>query len=210
MVKTKGPLLAASASGAIGPLVFTASKSTGQLKTRPRTFGPPTRPQLAYRVWMAWLTRAWTPLTAAEKATWTAVAGEHQLSPYHMFLKHNSDRWSHGLCPSKRFPTTEAPPAASYGYRTATTTRRSCRLNINVGALPQCWFIAWHRKLISAGASRKPTELVAAATAIVTAETTLLDDTAIPGVTYRYSFTIGTDTGLLYYPGSVDDLTATN
>lgn len=210
MVKTKGPLLAASASGCVGQLLlFSTAPDRTILKTRPRTLRPPTRPQLAYRVWMAWLTRAWTPLTAAEKATWTALAGEHQLSPYHMFLKHNSDRWSHGQHPSTRYPATQTGNEPGVDGAEAAVGRHFCQVKIYVVNVPTDWLLTLYR---STGPFYPQHQrlAVACATGLTGELIPLIDNTALPGVTYRYELSIGSTTGKPYLHPDSWTLTATN
>jgi hypothetical protein len=209
MATTRAPAHAVDAAGTLSELLtFSHSGTRNTIRRKPQARADPSQPQKAYRTWMAWLIRAWGVLAEFEKNTWNESARAAGLSPYHFFLKYNAARWTHGLFPTKKHPATLGPPAISYSNRTTEVGRRYCQMSLNVGARPHCWCLAWYRRT-GPYYIPKPTDLIAMNFGIAVTYVPLIDNTAIPGVTYRYMFQIGSTTGLVFFNGSSDILTAT-
>ncbi len=195
MVRTQSALLAAFASGKLrNDLCFSNWRGKPYIRSKPTRRAPWSQTQLAYRTWMAWLCRAWAPLSAADKLTWTQAGLDWNLPGYQFFLRYNSERWAHLKGPSKTYPATEAPPNANYNTYSTEVGRRYCAILLNPGATVGRWYLALYRK-IGGVYAHNPTLLVAAANGIPSTAIRLQDNTPIPGVTYRYTFSVTNSTG---------------
>ncbi len=96
MVKLKGPLLSALASGKLGKAIQFDARRTGtvagarRIPTQPRT-----EAQRATRLFLPFLAADWRDLTTAHRATWQSAPNADTQSPYHAYMKYNVDRWQH-------------------------------------------------------------------------------------------------------------------
>jgi len=195
MARTTQALLAAFASGKLRhDLCFSNWHGRPYIRKKPVRKNPWTQPQLAYRIYMRWLCRAWALLTNAQKLTWAQAGLDWNLPGYQFFLKYNTERWAHLKGPTKSYPATEAPPNANYNTYSTEVGRHYCAILLNPGATVDRWFLAAYRK-IGAVYAHNPTLLIACASGIPSTLVRLQDDTPIPGVTYRYTFSVTSETG---------------
>lgn len=146
MVKCKGPLASAEAAGQVAAaLIFTRTKRGTNLKTYAKPAQPKTDHQVPIRAAVRFLSKAWQPLTPAEKDTWRFPGADWNLTAYHAYLKYNLKRWRNYRGPSKEYPAAEIIPAlvpsphrAYAGYRYAWTETNNYAAN-------QQWALIIHR-----------------------------------------------------------------
>ena len=106
MVKTTGPMFSLDARGTLGDSVIF---SKGKKSTFAKKFHKPTNPrsdkQIARRAMIKFLTQTWTGLHNSYKNSFNVMAAKWNISPYHAFLKFNSQRWTAEQPPAVLFPT---------------------------------------------------------------------------------------------------------
>lgn len=113
MVKTKGPAISGEASGSIAKtLTFARNNKRKSARAYAVPRKAPTMKQWFIRVMNKFLSSQWSALTAPEKLSWSMLAQERKLSPYHAYLSVNMKRWANNLAPGKAYPVSEAgaPP----------------------------------------------------------------------------------------------------
>lgn len=108
MVKLKGPLGSAEASGSLGrTAIFSSWKGRAYAKAHAVPTNPNTAPQISVRAMLAFLSQQWAAFTAPNKATWNEIAAQKNIPPYNAFLSDNLDRWKMFHAPSKAHPAAE-------------------------------------------------------------------------------------------------------
>ncbi len=112
-----GPLFSLEAHGSLGDVITYARLGrTNYSKIHFTPANPQSDKQIRRRVMTGWLTRTWSVLTELEKANFNGMAAAWNLSPYHAWLKFNSQRWTTNLMPAKSFPLENnySPSIASF------------------------------------------------------------------------------------------------
>jgi len=94
------------ARGTLGKtLTFAKTGKTAYAKKHFTPANPKTPGQVGVRMMVTFLTKIWSTLTDADKASWTHFAEMFGLSLYHAFLKENCRRWASDLLPIKNTTT---------------------------------------------------------------------------------------------------------
>jgi len=107
MVKLIGPLCSLEARGALAEtLIYARVGMTSYAKAYAVPTNPQTQPQTSIRIAITAITQAWQTLADYEKSTWQELADLWNLSPYHAYLRYNTQRWPNNLLPQQR-PTTD-------------------------------------------------------------------------------------------------------
>jgi hypothetical protein len=105
MVKLKGPLGSAEASGTLGrTAIFSSWKGRAYAKAHAVPSNPNTAPQISVRAMLAFLSQQWAAFTVPNKATWNEIAAQKNIPPYNAFLSDNLDRWKRFHAPGKVYP----------------------------------------------------------------------------------------------------------
>jgi len=105
MVKIKGPLGSAEASGAFGgTAVFSSWKGRSYARTKTIPTNPKTGAQVSVRAMMTFLAQVWTTMSDANKATWQALAESVGIPPYNAFISTNLERWGQFRAPGRTSP----------------------------------------------------------------------------------------------------------
>ena len=100
-----GPLFSLEAHGSLGDVITYARLGrTNYSKIHFTPANPQSDKQIRRRVMTGWLTQTWSVLTESEKANFNDMATSWNLSPYHAWLKFNSQRWTSNLMPAKSWP----------------------------------------------------------------------------------------------------------
>jgi hypothetical protein len=128
------------ASGTLADAV-TFSKWKGRNYARQRVIpaNPKSGPQTSVRAMMKALTQDWTNLSDASKATWAALAGETNISPFNAYISYNLRRWAGFHAPSQKHPATETGTAPSAPTTTVTAGTKELQLSIADGANAPDW-----------------------------------------------------------------------
>jgi len=121
MVKIKGPMGSAEASGSFGgSAVFSTWKGRSYVRTK----GPPTNPktgaQVSARQMLTFLAQQWAALTPPQKATWETLAAQTGIAPYNAFCSINLERWTLFKAPGKVHPITALGTLPSATFDSAT------------------------------------------------------------------------------------------
>lgn len=151
-----GPCQSQEARGTLAGLL-TYSRRRGRnvagVASSPRQ--PRTLAQVATRIFMTWITKQWSTLTAAERASWLNYEPTPLLSPYHAYLQHNVNRFKnipdrnttlelYDTWPSKAYPTTKATKADNCGANSAVGGPGYIDHTYYNNALYDRWFISYH------------------------------------------------------------------
>lgn len=165
MVKTYAPFMSLTASGRFGECIqYAETRRVTVAGRRRHPKQPRTRKQLATRLYMSLLARAWSTNSDADHATWDNHPTRDRLSRYHAYLKHNANRYKNlpgratgmaelDVYPSTRYPTSiDTAPGFTTGHSfdqtpgtlthhfTVTATNDNWiyiyHLNVNSGPLP--------------------------------------------------------------------------
>ncbi len=100
-----GPLFSLEAHGSLGNVITYARLGrTNYSKVHFTPANPQSDKQTVRRAMTKWLTQTWSSLNDTEKARFNNMAERWNLSPYHAWLKFNSQRWTSNLMPAKAFP----------------------------------------------------------------------------------------------------------
>lgn len=116
MVKLKGPMSSAEASGSLGQAAtFSSWKGRAYARAKVVPANPKTDLQQSVRAMLGFLSQQWAALSAAAKATWDVQALFAQTAPYSAYLSANLSRWREFHAPACVSPATEGGtgPSAS-------------------------------------------------------------------------------------------------
>jgi len=105
MTLTRGPLLSASASGALGPaLAFSKLKRGCCLKMLRKTRQRAPSPQRANSTLFKTLSAMWEAMTAPQQATWAGYENPINLAPRQLFFQHNLNIFRENRPPQREWP----------------------------------------------------------------------------------------------------------
>lgn len=108
MVKLKGPLGSAEASGTLGrTAIFSSWKGRAYAKAHAIPSDPNSSLQISVRQMLGFLASQFKAFTAPNKATWEELAAQTNIPPYNAFLSTNLNRWKMFHAPSKSYPAAE-------------------------------------------------------------------------------------------------------
>lgn len=197
MVKLKGPLGSAEASGSFGPsTTFSSWKGRAYAKTKTVPTNPNSPAQISVRAMLGFLAAQWTELTAPDKATWETLAAQSAIPPYNAFIRTNLERWTQFNGPTK-IPTDTSPqtqPAASLTSAQGGTGQ--VLLTLTMTTLYKAWgVVIFHGPNVTLTPSNKNAIVFIPVTA--TGPFTWTHHGLVPG-TYRYNaryFTVGGSLG---------------
>ena len=118
MVKLKGPMSSAEASGSLGQAAtFSSWKGRAYARAKVVPTNPKSDAQTSVRAMLGFLSQQWAALSVANKATWDEAAALSEVAPYSAYLSHNLDRWRQFHAPGKVWPVLEAGTLpTSFGY----------------------------------------------------------------------------------------------
>lgn len=121
MVKLRGPMLSAEASGTLGNAAILSSwKGRAYAKAYAIPSNPRTAMQTANRAVMRFLAQVWNDVPAPEKAMWVALAQEMGIPSYNAFIRTNLERWAMFKAPSMYYPVTNGGALPTATLETAT------------------------------------------------------------------------------------------
>ena len=149
MVKTKTPLFSAEASGTLaGRLTFLQTPRGTTIRRRRRPRDPKTGGQIGRRSAFHFISKNWSTVDAGDRATWSAIASQVQLSNYNAYTRFNLEAWHDFLAPSKTYPITRV---AAVGQLTvgpdASATGRTVRFRIYQNPVWGSWGIIYFASL---------------------------------------------------------------
>lgn len=120
MALVTGPLLSLDARGKVaGALVFSNWKGRPTVRKLVTPSNPQTGAQFGGRSMFSFLSRAWDPLSAGNKATWETLAADGSISAFNAFTKYNMDKWTQFVTPYQT-PTSTGQTLPVMGALTVT------------------------------------------------------------------------------------------
>ncbi len=144
MVKLKGPGLALSAGGSLADqLTFSSSKGTAYLKRKSKPSQPHTKPQVALRAAMKFLSQQWAIMPNSAKDTWPPLAVPTNISAYNAFIAYNIDRARNHRGFSRTYPATETGSFANPTTWSITGHIRRIRHTFDITNLNQNWTVSF-------------------------------------------------------------------
>ena len=131
MVKLKGPLMGTSAAASMAD-ILTYSKNHGRQSARKKTKPKVTRTgkQNGIRVMVGWLAKQWATLAPAQWETWSPLAQETDIAPYHAYISYNMKRWRNWLPPTQEWPADETVTPPRTVQPTAITQWHAIKITI--------------------------------------------------------------------------------
>jgi len=151
MVKLKGPMMSAAASGPLGQSTsFSSWKGRAYAKKKTIPGDPGSPAQIGYRVMVAFLSTEWKKLSSADHATWVPRALETNVPPYSAFIAHNLDRWTQFRHPGQVDPVLEDDTLAANIFISATGHVGWAALVWNTFFPNDQWALAIHRTTTAA------------------------------------------------------------
>lgn len=148
MVKLIAPFSSAHAAGSLANLLTFYRTPHGHAVHRKTTPpDPKTDLQRGLREMIRALTSDWALLSTAAKLTWTDLADDDSINPYHAFLKHNMQRWRRFKPPTQAWPATETGVTPDGIFWTLQPSKAAVRHLIKIIPLLQSWTYEVHRKL---------------------------------------------------------------
>lgn len=129
MVKLTGPMHSHRASGTLANvLTFGKTGNTNTLRKKPRPSALPTGLQISIRAMLAFLSKQWSSLSAADIATWHNIFEDPTIPNYNNFIAYNITRWRNFKTPTKAYPPAETGFPAFYQTLSATGAVRHVTL----------------------------------------------------------------------------------
>lgn len=109
MVKLTGPMHSHRASGTLANvLTFGKTGNTNTLRKKPRPSALPTGLQISIRAMLAFLSKQWSSLSAADIATWHNTFDNPTIPNYNNYIAYNITRWRSFKTPTKAYPPAES------------------------------------------------------------------------------------------------------
>ena len=196
MVKLLGPACSLNAAGSIADsVVFSSWKGRTYIRKHVKPSNPKSAAQTGFRAAFSYLSKQWQNLSAANQATYDALAAELNVSPFNAYLSFNQSRWRRFAAPSKETPATEIGTLPVAVNTSATWIQSQVEFKWQVIAAQDAWGIAIFRDTATPVVTA-PSNLVHIALAGAPGFHTWLDDP--PAVTtYYYNSRFFTDDGVL-------------
>jgi len=145
MVKVDGPMLSFTASGTLADTVtFSTWKGRPYARTRVIPKNPRSAPQTGIRQMMEFLTRQWTSISAANKATWEQIADQEQVSPFNSYIGRNLSRWRNYRAPSQTPAAPENDNLPTLGTPTVTAVGRNIKVEVPITSAADGWGLLIH------------------------------------------------------------------
>lgn len=139
MALVTGPLLSLDARGKMaGSLVFSNWKGRPTVRQLVVPSNPKSGAQTGQRAMLGFLSAAWSPLSAGNKATWDDLAAAGQYSAFNAFTKFNLDQWTQFVTPYKT-PTSSGLTVPVMGALTATGGVRQITISNVITTANDIW-----------------------------------------------------------------------
>lgn len=199
MVKLIGPALGQAASGSLaGALTFSSSKGRSYVKRYKKPKQPNSKPQMALRAAMTFLSQQWGAFGAGYKATWNDLATYRNISPFNAFQAENLSRFRNHLAPSVVYPATEVGSKCIGGGWDVRGGVREIQVDLTVTAPQDQW--AWTIYNVSASLVQpKWYDLIGVLPSLAVSTETFHWPQHTPG-TYWITFGQFTTTGRSFFP----------
>ncbi len=140
MVKLTGPALGQAASGSLaGALTFSQSKGRHYVKSFKKPKQPNTKPQMAMRAAMTFLSQQWGIFSQPYKDTWNGPAAYAGISPFNAFQRENLTRIRNLLGPTVAYPAAETGAKSGGGPWSVVGAPRELVVNIETSVQNQQW-----------------------------------------------------------------------
>jgi hypothetical protein len=194
MVKVKGPIGSAAATGTFGgSAVFSRWKGRTYVRTKITPTNPKTALQVANREMLAFLAQQWHNIPNADQATWYQLAFQKQVSFYHAYVALNLDRWRHFKPPTQLHPATETGTLPTATLDSATGMPSAAKLTFSINNERNWWSLLIFRSLT--------TPVIPSRQTLITVQprnetgTLIYLDQNLPPATYYYQARFCTSTG---------------
>ena len=140
MARTTGPLFSLDASGSVGgAITFSKWKGRNYVRRRIIPSNPKSGAQVGRRAMFAFLSKAWTDLTAPEQASWQTIADQVVASPFNAYIKANMKRWHNFFTPTQDDPAGEAGSGSDNDLTAAVWEHNRIKLTASGTALAEAW-----------------------------------------------------------------------
>ena len=140
MVKLTAPALGQQASGSLaGAITFSNSRGRAYLKKNTKPKQPRSKPQIAMRAYMSFLSKQWSVFTQPARDTWLPKAEAANISPFNAYQRDNLQRLRNFEGPSAATPPTLLGTWILFTNFIAQDGVHSINLGWNVNAVNQGW-----------------------------------------------------------------------
>jgi hypothetical protein len=198
MVKHKGPIQSMEAAGSLGgALIVQKNKGRTYMRKLTAPAQPRSGDQVGYRAMFAYLSTHWQAISAADQATWEALAADSTFSPFNAYLQTNQFRWGLGEDPGEAYPIAESDAAGSITSFSAINQGRGLVVPYLLSVTEQNQGVRIHRSL-TPGFTPALENLIAAKGPVASPSDSIRD-TPLDAGTYYYRI----------IPFSVDGVTGT-
>jgi hypothetical protein len=188
MVKVYGPALSVDASGTLAnTMVFSKWKGRNYVRSHVNPAQPRTGAQVGVRAMFKFLSQQWASMTTGNKATWLALAKQHNVSEFNASTSFNQKRWRNYLCPTEASPPALASTAPSAPTLAVTAGVRQLTVAITHGATAPSWGYLIARYLVTGGTPAFSNTI--AVIPIVSGGSASFVDTPLKSGTYFYKVT---------------------
>lgn len=140
MVKLIGPALGQTASGSLaGALTFSQTKGRAYVKSYKRPKQPDSKPQMAMRAAMAFLSQQWGIFSDPYKNSWNGPAAYAAISPFNAFQGANLTRIRNFKGPTVAYPAAETGDKSSGGPWSVTGAPRQITVALETSVQNEQW-----------------------------------------------------------------------
>jgi len=182
MALVTGPLLSLDARGQVaGSIVFSNWKGRAYVRQLVTPSNPKSAGQTSNRAMFKFLSQAWAGLSAAEQATWEALAAATTISPFNAYQSFNMAEWTQFVTPFKD-PAASGETIPVMGALTLTGGVRQAEISQVITTANDIWGMLIARSDATFGGDPTKTQIVAAveypgASPITYVDTPLAPDT---------------------------------
>ncbi len=148
MVRTRAPVASIDAAGKLaGALIFQQSKGRSYARKLTKPKQPRTPAQLGQRALTNFIAKQWSTISAPDQATWSDLAAQLELAPYHAYLKVNLQRWSRYAHPAQAYPPAHDDTPATGVSTLPANVSRGVAFLIGAPLYNDNWGLTIHRSV---------------------------------------------------------------
>jgi hypothetical protein len=199
-MKAQAPFLSIGSSGSFaGVMVASSWKGRPYIRQLVTPANPKSPMQTAFRAMFKFLSQAWSPLDAGDKASWEDLASQRNVSPFNAYMAYNQDLWARALTPVVDPGNTDDAVADVTSFAGVAGVR-SATITLTIDTVNDSWGAILYMEAGSAPEGTQD-EVIQVIQAVTTGAQVWLVTGLTPGTEYNFKYrnftTGGVTTGAL-------------